>query len=91
MFFASKVNSILGIATTPVLSALGVGLALTNLVLGGKVMAGTDNDAAANGVLFFGGWAVLNYVRHRGPAAPAARLTPCRRPSRRPRARLRAE
>jgi hypothetical protein len=62
MFFASKVNSILGIATTPVLSALGVGLALTNLVLGGKVMAGTDNDAAANGVLFFGGWAVLNYM-----------------------------
>ena len=37
------------------------GLAINNLVLGGKVMAGSESDARNNGLLFFGGWAAIAF------------------------------
>merc|ERR550514_391039 len=59
LFFPARVFSLFGLATSPLVLALGTGNAITNLVLGGKIMAGTDDDAAANGVTFFGSWGVL--------------------------------
>jgi len=59
LFFPAKVFGLFGLAVTPLVAALGVGNAITNLVLGGKIMGGTDNAAAANGVTFFGAWGVL--------------------------------
>ena len=49
---------------------LTAGGALTNLLLASRVFGGDDNDAAANGVVFFGGWAVLTY-----PAKQAGTMT----------------
>jgi hypothetical protein len=59
LFFPAKVFGLFGVVTNPLISALGVGNAITNLVLGGKIMGGTDDDAAANGVTFFGSWGIL--------------------------------
>jgi len=59
MFFPAKVFGLFGLATTPLVLALGTGNAITNLVLGGKIMSGSDDDAAANGVTFFGAWGIL--------------------------------
>lgn len=59
LFFPAKVFGLFGVVANPVISALGVGNAITNLVLGGKIMGGTDDDAAANGVTFFGSWGIL--------------------------------
>ena len=59
LFFPAKVFGLFGLAVTPLVAALGVGNAITNLVLGGKIMGGTDAAAAANGVTFFGAWGVL--------------------------------
>ena len=44
------------------ISFLTAGGALTNLLLASRVFGGDDNDAAANGVVFFGGWAALTYM-----------------------------
>ena len=46
LFFPAKVFGLFGVVANPVISALGVGNAITNLVLGGKIMGGTDDDAA---------------------------------------------
>jgi len=59
LFFPAKVFGLFGLATTPLISALGLGNAITNLVLGGKIMSGSDDDAAANGLTFFGSWGIL--------------------------------
>mmetsp|Transcript_17428 Transcript_17428/g.53596 ORF Transcript_17428/g.53596 Transcript_17428/m.53596 type:complete len:283 (-) Transcript_17428:124-972(-) len=40
-------------------AALTTGLAVNNLVLGGRVMSGSEADARSNGLLFFGGWAAI--------------------------------
>ena len=59
LFGSSTLFTLLGLTATPLLSALSLGNAITNLVLGGKIMGGSDDDAAANGVTFFGSWGVL--------------------------------
>lgn len=62
LFFPTALAATLGLAMSPFVSALTAGNAVTNLVLGGRVMGGSDEDAAANGVVFFGGWATLVYL-----------------------------
>lgn len=62
LFFADALGKTIGLTSTPFVAALGIGNAITNLVLGGKVMGGSDSAAAANGVVFFGGWAALTYL-----------------------------
>lgn len=62
MFFPAFLASLIGFGVTPLISALGLGCAASNLVLGGRVLGGSDDDAAANGVVFFGGWAALTYL-----------------------------
>ena len=62
LFFADLLTKTIGLTSTPFVAALGIGNAITNLVLGGKVMGGSDSDAAANGIVFFGGWAALTYM-----------------------------
>ena len=61
------VFSTLGVAATPLLSALATGLGIGNLVLGGRIMRGSDGDATTNGVVLFGGWAILSYVSRQRP------------------------
>ena len=51
---------------------LTAGGALTNLLLASRVFGGDDNDAAANGVVFFGGWAVLTYLAKQAGTMTAA-------------------
>lgn len=58
-FFAPKILSLLGIAGSPLINAMLMGNAITNTVLAGKILGGTDDEAAANGVTFFGAWGVL--------------------------------
>lgn len=55
----AKVLSVLGLAASPLVNALTLCNAITNLILGGKIMGGNDDDAAANGVTFFGAWGIL--------------------------------
>ena len=54
------------------ISFLTAGGALTNLLLASRVFGGDDNDAAANGVVFFGGWAVLTYLAKQAGTMTAA-------------------
>lgn len=61
-FFSSRVVELVGVASTAATSAIMAGLAVSNLVLGGKVMGGNDADAAANGVTYFGGWAAIMWL-----------------------------
>ena len=62
LFFPATMGAKLGMASTALTNVMGTGLAATNLVLGGRVLGGTDNEAAANGVVYFGGWAVLLHL-----------------------------
>lgn len=62
LFFPAAVGAKLGLASTPLMNAIGTGNALTNLVLGGRVLGGSDEAASANGVMYFGGWAALIYL-----------------------------
>jgi hypothetical protein len=50
---------VLSMASTPLTSVLATGISFQNFLVGGKIMAGSDEAAAPKGVLFFGGWAVL--------------------------------
>ena len=59
VFFPAVTFNLLGLAANPLMSAMMTAIGLTNLVLGGKVLGGTDDAAAANAVVFNGGWAVL--------------------------------
>ena len=61
-----------GLASTKMISFLTAGGALTNLLLASRVFGGDDNDAAANGVVFFGGWAVLTYLAKQAGTMTAA-------------------
>jgi hypothetical protein len=53
------------------------GLAVNNLILGGKVLAGSDADAAKDGVVFFGGWCLLLSLAKSTGAVSGAALAPC--------------
>jgi len=53
-------SNIIGKGSVP--SVLLKGLAINNLVLGGKVMSGSEDDAKTNGLLFFGGWAAISLL-----------------------------
>ena len=44
----------------------------SRLLLASRVFGGDDNDAAANGVVFFGGWAVLTYLAKQAGTMTAA-------------------
>lgn len=50
---------LVGVAATPLVSALLLGNSISNTVLAGKILGGSDDEAAANGVTFFGAWGVL--------------------------------
>ena len=52
------------------------GLAVNNLVLGGKVMAGSESDAAVNGLIFFGGWTALSVLARNAGVASGQYLVP---------------
>ena len=53
------------------------GLAVNNLILGGKVLAGDNDDAAQDGLLFFGGWTLLLKLAQSASAVSGAWVTPC--------------
>ena len=53
------------------------GLAINNLVLGGKVMAGSESDARNNGLLFFGGWAAISVVARNAGLMSGQYAVPC--------------
>ena len=53
-------SNIMGKGSAP--AVVMKGLAVNNLVLGGKVMSGSEDDAKTNGLLFFGGWAVISLL-----------------------------
>jgi hypothetical protein len=72
LFFSSALTSTLGLASTKMIAFLTAGGALTNLLLASRVFGGDDNDAAANGVVFFGGWAVLTYLAKQAGTMTAA-------------------
>lgn len=53
------------------------GLAVNNLVLGGKVMAGSEADARNSGLLFFGGWAAISVVARNAGLMSGQYAVPC--------------
>jgi len=53
------------------------GLAINNLVLGGKVMAGSEDDAKTNGLLFFGGWAAIMLLAKNAGTMSGQYILPC--------------
>ena len=52
------------------------GLAVNNLVLGGKVMAGTEDSARTNGLIFFGAWTALSILAKNAGIASGQYLVP---------------
>jgi len=57
--FGSKM---LGMKMDPIGTVTASGLGLGNLLLGGKVMSGSDKDASAVGAVVLGAWAVIGYA-----------------------------
>jgi len=51
----------LGMACSPVTKYVASGLAVANLLLAGRVLKGSDEDAAAVGLVSFAGWAAVAY------------------------------
>ena len=58
-FFGAK---LLNVASTPLLAMSATGIAIANLLLGGKIMAGSDSDAATDGAVLFTGYFLISYL-----------------------------
>lgn len=90
VFFPAFTFNLLGMAVTPVMSALMTGIGLTNIILGGKILGGSDDAAAANAITFNGArpppphaaHALARMHTHAPAHAPACAraLTPARPP-----------
>lgn len=55
-------SMMLGMKADGVANIMASGLGLGNLLLGGKVLAGSDKDAAATGAVVLGAWAVIGWL-----------------------------
>ena len=66
-----------GLAVSAATAFFAKGLALNNLILGGKVLAGSNEDAASDGLIFFGGWVALLQMAKTAGAISGASLAPC--------------
>jgi len=53
------------------------GLAINNLVLGGKIMSGSEADARTNGLLFFGGWTAIMVMARNAGMMTGQYAVPC--------------
>ena len=59
-FLGSRI--VAGGATPLMTSVILPGIALANLLLAGKIFAGSDKDAATNGAVILGGYGVIGYL-----------------------------
>ena len=55
-------GGVAGGATPLMTSVILPGIALANLLLAGKIFAGSDKDAATNGAVILGGYGVIGYL-----------------------------
>lgn len=66
-------STVFGATVTPASLSLIRGCGFINLLLGARMAAGTDTDAAADGFLFFGGWHYL--IKNAAAAGTVAALS----------------
>mmetsp|Transcript_22696 Transcript_22696/g.68113 ORF Transcript_22696/g.68113 Transcript_22696/m.68113 type:complete len:286 (+) Transcript_22696:78-935(+) len=68
-------TNLMGSAAAPAIVTNG--LAINNLVLGGKIMSGSESDARNNGLLFFGGWTAIMVMARNAGLMSGQYAVPC--------------